>query len=103
MKTELQFRLRLRRWNENRTVQAVSKSGIQDLSQNAGGLLQADSVGNENYLILPIFAEQTNLETTPTRSQVNTSIDKIYWPKWNGQINHNDNGYEKGDLANATQ
>ena len=67
------------------------------------GLLQADSEGNKDFLILPIFAEQTNLVTTPTRSQVKTSIHKIYWPKSNGQINYNDNGCEKGDLANATQ
>lgn len=46
-----------------------------------------------------------NLVTTPTTLQVKTSVDKIYWPKSikNGQINHNDNGCEKGDLANATQ
>lgn len=71
-----------------------------------GGLLQADSEGNKNFLILPIFAEQTNLVTTPTRSQVKTNFDKNHWPKSKGQINHNDNGCTtaaKGDLANATQ
>ena len=60
-----------------------------------GGLLQADSEGNKNFPILPIFAEQTNLVTTPTRSQVKTNFDKIYWPKSKGQINHNDNGLQR--------
>ena len=49
-----------------------------------GGLLQAHSEGNKNFLILRIFAEQMNLVTTPIRSQVKTSVDKIYWPKSNG-------------------
>ena len=78
------------------------KSGIQDRSQNAG---TCESEENNNFLILPIFAEQTNLVTTPTPSQVKTSVDKTYRPKSikNGQINHNDDGCEKGDLANAIQ
>ena len=72
-----------------------------------GGLLQADSEGNKNFLILPIFAEQTNLVTTPTRSQVKTNFDKNLL----AQVKRADqpqrqrlyNGCEKGDLANATQ